>query len=53
MSFESHSWNLLSCAQQNALAATLVDDAVIVLDGRDNTLPFAADVVLDAGELDR
>ena len=52
ISFETRWWNLLSCAQQDALAATLVDDALILLDGRDDVQPLDADVILDAGGLD-
>ena len=32
-------WAFLSCTQQNALAATLVNDAVVLLDGADSALP--------------
>ena len=39
---------LLSVAAQCALAATLVDDAVVVLDGRDGSTPSHADVCLDS-----
>ena len=41
-------WRLLSCAQQDSLAASLVDDSVALLDGADAALPFAADVALDS-----
>ena len=45
--FEARWWSLLSCAQQDSLAASLVDDGVVLLDGVDAPLPFAADVALD------
>jgi hypothetical protein len=47
VSFEARWWALLSCAQQDTLAATLADDAVILLDGRDEAEPFAVDVILN------
>ena len=47
LAFESRWWALLSCAQQDALAATLVDDGVLLLDGHDGAIPEAADVILD------
>ena len=40
--------SLLSVAAQSALAATLVDDAVVVLDGTDGATPSHADVCLDS-----
>ena len=40
--------SMLSVAAQAALAATLVDDAVAVLDGTDGVVPTDADVWLDA-----
>ena len=46
LAFERRWWALLSCAQQDALAATLVDDAVPLLDGHDGEPVSAAEVVL-------
>ena len=45
--YESRWWTLLSCAQQDALAATLIDDSLVLLDGRDEPEPFTVDVILD------
>ena len=45
LSYENRWWALLSCAQQDSLAATLVDDAVCLLDGRDGWEPAVVDVV--------
>ena len=36
---------LLSIAQQDALASTLVDDGLIALDGHDDSIPLVAEVV--------
>ena len=47
LAFERRWWALLSCAQQDALAATLVDDAVELLDGHDDAPPLVADVLVD------
>ena len=47
LSYERRWWALLSCAQQDALASTLVDDAVYILDGHDGWGPTAVDVALD------
>ena len=44
---ESRWWALVSCAQQDALAATLVDDGVIVLDGHDAAAPELAELLVD------
>ena len=52
ISYETRWWNFLSCAQQDALAATLVDDKLNLLDVRDDSLPLDADVVLDSGNVD-
>ena len=41
-------WSLLSVAVQDALASTLVDDAVVLLDGRDGVAPELCDVLSDA-----
>ena len=38
-------WAILSCAQQNALAATLIDDAVCLLDGWDTPIPDIVDIL--------
>ena len=47
LAFESRWWALVSCAQQDALAATLVDDGIIVLDGHDAAVPELAEVLVD------
>ena len=47
VAFESRWWALLSIAQQDALAATLVDDGVLLLDGHDAAVPLVTDVVVD------
>ena len=39
--------SLLSVAQQDALAASLVDDGLLLLDGRDGPVPCAAEVWVD------
>ena len=44
---EARWWALLSCAQQGALAATLVDDAVRLLDGCDVPAPELAEILVD------
>ena len=35
LAYESRWWALLSCTQQDCLAATLVDDGLLLLDGHD------------------
>ena len=45
--FEARWWALLSCTQQSALAATLVEDAVALLDGADAHQPELVDVLVD------
>ena len=47
LAFESRWWTLLSCAQQDALAATLVDDSLSLLDGTDAAMPFPVDVIVN------
>ena len=47
LAFERRWWALLSCAQQDALAATLVDDAVRLLDGHDGLEVELVDVLVD------
>ena len=47
LAFESRWWALLSCAQQDSLAATLVDDGILLLDGHDASLPLVAYVMVD------
>ena len=42
-------WSMLSCVQQDALAATLHDDSVLLLDGHDGEAPPAAEVIVDMG----
>ena len=46
LAFESRWWALLSCAQQDALAATLVDDCLTLL-GADAAMPFPVDVIVN------
>ena len=46
---EARWWAMLSCTQQNALAATLHDDSVLLLDAHDAEGPVAADAILDLG----
>ena len=41
-------WSLLSLVAQDALASTLVDDALVLLDGRDGVEPLVCDVLADA-----
>ncbi len=48
--FQARWWSLLSCAQQDSLAATLVDDAVPLLDGTDAPEPPLADLLATRGE---
>ena len=45
--YESRWWALRLCVQQDALAATLVDDAVVLLDGHDGNEPIIIDVLVD------
>ena len=47
LAYEARWWAMLSCTQQGALAATLVDDGVLVLDGHDAAEPVAAEVLVD------
>ena len=47
LAFERRWWALLSCTQQDTLAATLVDDAVLLLDGHDDLPPELVDVLVD------
>ena len=46
--FESRWWALLSVAQQDALAASLVDDGIVALDGHDGAEPPLIDIIVDA-----
>ena len=45
LGFERRWWAILSCTQQDCLAATLVDDGVLLLDGHDAAVPEVVDVV--------
>ena len=45
LAFERRWWSLLSIAQEDALATTLVDDGIITLDGYDSSIPLVADVI--------
>ena len=47
LAFERRWWALLSCTQQDALAATLVDDGTLLLDGQDDQPPELVDVLVD------
>ena len=47
LAFEARWWALLSCCQQDALAATLVDVSIVLLDGADAAEPLLVDVILD------
>ena len=47
LAFEARWWALLSCTQQDTLAATLVDDSLFLLDGHDAANPFDVDVIID------
>ena len=49
IAWESRWWAILSVAQQDTLAATLVDDAVPLLGGHDGEEPTLPDVIYDAG----
>ena len=48
LAYERRWWSMLSCAQQDSLAATLVDDGVLVLDGHDAPPQEVVDVIVDA-----
>ena len=48
LAFEARWWALLSCAQQDALAATLVDDRLLLLAGHDGQQPELVDVIVEA-----
>ena len=45
--FAARWWALLSCAQQDCLAASLLDDGLALLDGCDGAEPALTDVLLD------
>ena len=47
LGWEQRWWAMLSVAAQSALASTLVDDAVVLLDGRDGQDPLLCDVCMD------
>ena len=47
LAYENRWWALLSVSQQSALAATLVEDGAIILDGIDSFGPLPADVIQD------
>ena len=47
LAYEARWWAMLSCTQQDALAATLVDDGVLLLDGHDASEPVVAEVLVD------
>ena len=40
-------WSMIAVAAQDSLAATLVDDAVVLLDGQDGPEPLLSDVLGD------
>ena len=45
--FAARWWALLSCAQQEALAASLLGDGLPLLDGHDGHGPIASEVMVD------
>ena len=47
LAYESRWWAMLSCTQQDTLAATLADDAVLLLDGHDAAEPELSEVLVD------
>ena len=47
LAYERRWWAQLSCAQQDSLAATLVDDGILLLDGRDAAETPVAEVLVD------
>ena len=47
LAYESRWWFMLSCTQQDTLAATLVDDAILLLDGHDAAAPELSEVLMD------
>lgn len=47
LAYESRWWAMLSCTQQDTLAATLVDDAILLLDGHDAAEPEVSEVLVD------
>jgi len=47
LAYESRRWAMLSCTQQDTLAATLADDAVILLEGHDAAEPELSEVLVD------
>ena len=47
LAYESRWWALLSCTQQDCLAATLVDDGLLLLDGLDALEPELTEVIVD------
>lgn len=47
--WSSRWWSMLSVCVQDSLAATLVDDGALLLDGADGAEPPLGDVLLDGG----
>ena len=47
LAYESRWWALLSCTQQDCLAATVVDDGLLLLDGHDASEPELTEVLVD------
>ena len=47
LAYEARWWAILSCAQQDALAATLVDDGILLIDGHDGMAPELVEVLVD------
>lgn len=47
IAYESRWWALLSCTLQDAVAASLIDDVVALMDGHDAALPLTTDVLAD------
>ena len=48
MAYEARWWALLSCTQQDAVAACLIEDGVALLDGHDADAPLCTEVLVDA-----
>ena len=47
LAYESRWWAMRSCTQQDSLAATLVDDGILLLDGHDAAAPELSEVLID------
>lgn len=47
LAYLSRWWAMLSCTQQDTLAATLADDAVLLPDGHDAAEPELSEALVD------